>query len=617
MAPILIIGAVSCILAVASFLFIGSHFKTVERERFARGAGYAGTVFAGDLKRHVDSLAAFRAFVSASRAVTRWEFSAFASDTLPRNPGFDSVLWVPVVGEQDRAAYEAQLHKDGLYGLRIREVGPDGALEAAPQRALYYPVSYIEPFQEYASAVGIDLGVDPQFQPLFELARKSGRAVASPPFVRSLLDSKTDAGLVIAYPLVAQEAPGISGAQAQPLRGYALGVLALDRLLNAATAQAGIPLAAAIADDEPGAARRIFFSTDHSAGHGAGLQDWIREGRFGQTVPLTIGTRHFVLALRPEHVSFEHVLEPFGAGLVILLLGALLSQHFYTTAVARRRIELAVAARTAALNETNHKLEEEITQRREAEEDLRRARDKAESASRAKSEFLATMSHELRTPLNAIIGFSSLLSTAGRTSTEDQADFVKQIHEGGIRLLALINELLELSQMDAGRIQIEEEEIDLSDLASAAIEKLRPLAGVGEVELQTDVPARLPHLIADERRLQKAITNLLSNAIKFTPAGGFAAISIRREPDQGLSICVADSGVGIPEAQKARVLEPFVQLDSKLCRARDGAGLGLAYVKRIADLHGAELSIASNGGVGTRVKLKFPAARVARKNAVA
>jgi signal transduction histidine kinase len=615
LAPIAIVGLVALILAITVFISLRNHFEALERERFKREAAYYGAVFTGEVKRHVDSLAAFRAFVSATRGVTRWAFSDFAGETLPRNPGFASILWVPAVAQKERARYETQFDKDGLYGLRIREAGSGGAFEVAQPRPFYFPVSYIEPFQEHGTIIGVNLGVDPLFQQLFDRARAAGHVAASPPVEHSLLDPQGKATVVIAYPLMTPTPE--AAADGPVLQGYALGALSLDRLLRSAAAQAAPTVVAAIGYNEPAFARRILYSTAGFSSHR--IEDWLSEGEFGQSMEFTVAGEHFVLALRsaPVPASNAHFLGPLGAALLVLAIAGLLCQHLYSTQAAKRMIELAVKTRTAALHSTNKMLEEEVTQRRQAEEDLRAARDKAESVSRAKSEFLATMSHELRTPLNAIIGFSSLLAKSEGASAVEQGEFVKQIHEGGIRLLGLINELLEISQMDAGRIQLEEDQLHLPDLVADVLNKLRGPAAVGQIELRADFPANLPLLLADERRLQKAIAHLVSNAIKFTPAGGFAEISIRQEADRTLSICVTDNGVGIPKGQEARILEPFVQLDSTLARSHGGAGLGLAYIKRIADLHEARLSIVSGAGKGTRVTLTFPARRVVRTSEVA
>jgi signal transduction histidine kinase len=611
LAPVGIVATIAIVLAIGIFVVLRSHFETMERERFEREAAYYSMAFTAEVKRHVDSLAAFRAFVSATRGVDRWEFADFAKQTLPGNPGFASVLWVPVVPQSARADYEARLQKDGLYGLRIREAGANGALETAPARDTYFPVSYLEPFPEHGSLIGVDLAGDPTLRALFETARASGHLAASPPMAGALLGAGP-ASLVIAFPLMS--APAHDAA----LQGFALGVLRLDQILDKAMSGPQ-RIEVVIAYVGAGTQGDLIYRKDWGSNTASGIGDWLKDGLLGKATAFSVAGQNFVLALRSDASmgAGARLLEPFGAALLILALAGLLCQHLYAAQTAKNTIESTVMTRTAALNRANQVLQNEIAQRREAEESLRAERDKAESANRAKSEFLATMNHELRTPLNAIIGFSSLLAKGGGQCVENQDEFLKQIHEGGIKLLALINELLEISQMDAGRIQLSEEEIDLSDVIANVFEKLGGLADAGGVDLQTDIPGRLPLLRSDERRLQKAITHLVSNAIKFTPAGGYAQIRLREEPGRGLILSVTDNGVGIPEGQEERVLEPFVQLDAKLSRTHQGAGLGLSYVKRITDLHQADLRIKSGLGRGTCVTLTFPVHRIVRRSEVA
>jgi len=245
-------------------------------------------------------------------------------------------------------------------------------------------------------------------------------------------------------------------------------------------------------------------------------------------------------------------------------------------------------------------------------EDLMHARDKAETANRAKSEFLANMSHELRTPLNAIIGFSEVIETEtlGPVGSVKYRDYAMDINRSGLHLLDLINDILDLSRIESGVVEIYEKDIEFPEVLHAVQALVRERAQRGGIELDFEYPDTLPALRADERLLKQILINLLSNAIKFSQAGGKVAVSIQCREDSGHVIQVADAGIGIAPKDISKVLSKFGRVDGDLCRKYDGAGLGLPLTKVLVELHGGSLDLQSEIGVGTTVTLRFPAARV-------
>jgi signal transduction histidine kinase len=271
--------------------------------------------------------------------------------------------------------------------------------------------------------------------------------------------------------------------------------------------------------------------------------------------------------------------------------------------------------RTAELSALNQALNDEVAQRRQAEAALWIAKDKAEEANRAKSAFLSTMSHELRTPLNAIIGFSDILVKHAALSDERATDYLREINGSGIRLLDLINDILEITQMDTQDLDAADL-VFIPDIVEAALAKVQPVADCAGVVLRSSVEEGLPLLRGDSRRLQKVLVNLLSNAIKFTGRGGEAFVTSRRFAD-GVTLEVIDTGVGMPPEAEAKISGLFSQIDSSLARKHDGIGLGLTFVRRVADHHGAVLEIASKQGAGTRVALAFPLNRIVKALEVA
>ena len=236
----------------------------------------------------------------------------------------------------------------------------------------------------------------------------------------------------------------------------------------------------------------------------------------------------------------------------------------------------------------------------------------ADRANRAKSDLLANVSHELRTPLNAIIGFSDaiLSNIFGETCTTRCHDYIKDIHASGTHLLGLINEILDISAIEAGKLTLHEEQVDLSILLETCLRLIRSSAEQGGIVLASTV-SLLPPLRADERRLKEIILNLLSNSVKFTSPGGRVTLSAQADASAGVLITVTDTGIGMDAEGLAKALQPFGQVDNPLQRKCQGTGLGLPLTKGLVELHGGTLMIDSRLGSGTTIAVHLPATRLA------
>ena len=250
-------------------------------------------------------------------------------------------------------------------------------------------------------------------------------------------------------------------------------------------------------------------------------------------------------------------------------------------------------------------------ERKRVESQLVEAKNSAESASRAKSEFLANMSHELRTPLNAIIGFSEILKQEplGPLGHASYREYVRDVHESGVHLLKIINDILDLSKIEVGKLSLNEMPIDLRDAVESCMRIVRERAATAGLDLTADLSAQLPILNADERMVKQVLLNLLSNAIKFTAAGGSVRVSAGINADCGMFIRIADSGIGIAPADIEMALQPFVQIDSTLQRKYQGTGLGLPLARSMVEMHGGRFIIESTVGAGTTITVHFPPER--------
>jgi len=267
----------------------------------------------------------------------------------------------------------------------------------------------------------------------------------------------------------------------------------------------------------------------------------------------------------------------------------------------------ALKAREAELQAAKEALE-----RREAElvaltRELELARNAANEANRGKSQFLANMSHELRTPLNAINGFSELMlgGALGPVQPAAYRDYVAYIHESGAHLLSLINDILDLSKVEAGKMELQVEAVPAAEIAQAAIEAVRTMAAARGVALTAAIDPACPVLHADARAIRQILLNLLSNAVKFTPGGGAVTLTIAAGP-AGAEIAIADTGIGMSAEELDTALELYGRVDSVFVKTQAGTGLGLPLAKALVELHGGRLTLSSAKGRGTTARVSLP-----------
>ena len=607
--------AVTCglVMSIGGFVVTQQYQRNVEERAFAAESAHHADAVQQGINRYTDAVNALATFVTASNRIDRWEFLRFAKLTLDRYSGFSALAWVPRVSHPEREEFEAGMQQDGLFGLTIHESGSDGALVEASKRLEYLPIAYLVPFEPNQNALSFDLGSDPRYRQVLDHAGDIGQLQATDALaLPGVSQNATTVWLVL--PLYAHDSDVSDlSERRKALVGFAIGVLRLDAFVkdvlgNTASIRSNLS---------------IFDASDGSNGSplfalGEAVSNQPVEPRSAQRTTIErefeVAGRHWLLASTANSdKSFDlAALLPWYVALVGSLLTALLTQHLIASVVQRRTIEYVVRRRTAELSERNEELRSEVVQRQRTEMDLRTAKEQADSANRAKSEFLAMISHELRTPLNAIIGFSAVLSGEAdlKLGPEASRGYAADIHRSGTHLLELINDILDLSRAEIGKMELNDALVDLKSVISNSVAMVRTRAHETAIRLTAELPSDLPLLYADERKLKQILLNLLSNALKFTPNGGTVSVAVVKEISGDLIVTVSDTGIGIAQGDIERVFEPFVQLDSSLARKYEGTGLGLPLSRRWAQLNGGSLVLESKLGAGTVARLRFPKERV-------
>lgn len=611
------------ILTVAAFDVVRDLYRGAAQQEFDRQSGHYLLAIQRSVDRHAELMAETAdRFAQQARPVDRWEFTDIAINGLGRHPGYKALAWAPLVSKASRPAYEQRAHEDGLQRFRFKIWDSMGKMIDAPERSEYAPIFYVEPLEDNTGLLGFDFSTSPIYAPAVEQARAAGETVVVD-WVGASGQRPPGSTLLVIHPVRATEPQDAADGGARgDILGFAVGLMGMDSLVESTLREFTTPAwldTFLFEEAEDGSRSLLHVQPSILRGPDQPLK-LTEPGRGAFSAVARHRLANWNLAIKVEPVpgtmTFNTGIVPWGVALIGLLLTGVLSLYLVSSRNRQRVIEHAVTVRTAELleaNESNAALESEISERKRVERELRAAKEEAEVASRTKSEFLAMVSHELRTPLNAVIGFSEMLISEvyGPLGDRRYGGYAQDIRNSGQHLLGLINNILDLSKVEANKFQLKEEDVDVLDLVADSIHLVEGKAESMRITLSCiDENKTLPRLHADARALRQILLNLLSNAVKFTPPGGRVAVSARHDPEQGFVLSVADSGIGISEADIENVLKPFTQVDSSLSRKFEGTGLGLPLTKSLVELHGGRFEIESAPGAGTKVIAVFPPERV-------
>ncbi|MEN6307756.1 MAG: CHASE domain-containing protein [Anaerohalosphaeraceae bacterium] len=578
-------------LSVFAFCFDAAWKKTVRD--FEKEVLSYDNLLSGTIAQDIHALESISLFYQYSDYISRDEFSGFIFPVLSKNRSFKTLFWVPRVFEDQREQYEMRARAEGVEQFEFTQ--PNG--QRGETQSQYFPIYYIEPFGGYQDVLGYDLGTQTDVKAVMDTAIRQGHisGVIKPFALKQVpvTEQKQGQDCWLIAPIYDRNSYHYTeqGRQAS-LLGFVVGVVDFNEIVKSTQSLLSPDIQISLYDCTDSENTILLYGTDR------GQDISKKEGFFARNCiyrnQLRYSDRILGICLSKDKQGSVLADTHFWPVWLILPLGGLLNCLLVLYLhLLHKRNELAdklVARRTIELKEQKEKADQIALEARQANQ--------------AKNAFLASMSHDIRTPMNAIIGFCELL--AEEQLDQEQRYYVGIIHESSKSLLMLLNDILDLSKIEAGRMRLDVTECNLHELLSHIESMLTPTSVNRGLDFRIIVSPTLPCLIqSDPLRIRQCLVNLASNAIKFTHTG-HVYISVSMEHEM-VRFDVEDTGIGVPADKLNSIFEEFNQADDTTTQQYGGTGLGLTITRQLARMMGGDVSVTSRVGQGSVFSLTIPA----------
>jgi len=604
-----VLRAVRCLLLPSLVLIVGWGlsgwiFASLQREherltilRFDNMIEDAESAIRDRMIAYSDALYGGASLFAASEKVTRDEWRRYVDslDLATRYPGANGLGVIFPVKSADIPGFVRAVAEDGVPDFSIH--GVPGARKPLrdPAGWDHFVIVYIEPVAVNWQALGLDLASEVNRQTAARVSRDYGEPRITGP-ITLVQDGKKRPGFLLYVPFYDADHPITTvHDRRMHFRGWVYAPFVTENFLIGVLGKRNQQLDLCVYNGLSTAPEDLVFNTGKSV-----------PDSFERTTVLQLAGQEFTCGWNRGPGYPEAEGEPLLTAITLALVPTLLAGLVLSLQTTTRRASELADERTHALRRTNAEMQNQIAQREQAEAEALDAREEAEAANRAKSEFLATMSHEIRTPMNGVIGYADLLVESDLGS--EQSEWAGIIQSSGRALLAIINDILDFSKIESGKLQLESIPFDPVASVREVVQLLKTQADQKGLELSICREVEIPHVLGDPTRFKQILLNLVSNAIKFTDKG---SVRVRMHwslvaGDCILRIDVTDTGMGIPEDKRKRLFQRFSQLDSSTTRRFGGTGLGLAICKHLVELMGGEIGASSATGIGTTIWFEIP-----------